>query len=136
MDGPEIVGSNTAIGIGKATVLGLAKAGASVVINYASDASAANELVEQIGNAKALAIKADAGNVSDVEMIIKQTVDKFGKIDIVIPNAGMLLLKDLENTTEEDFDTIFAINVKGPYFLVQVCFRHPSSFAMLPGTRD
>ena len=91
----------------KQRVLGLAKAGASVVINYASDEISAKELVEQIGDTKALAIKGDAGNVSDVEKIVRQTVEKFGEIDIVIPNAAIFLAKDLENTTEIDFDVHF-----------------------------
>ena len=108
-------------GIGKATVLALAKAGAKVVINYSADARAADELVKEIGSDRALAVKADAGNVGEIDKIIKQTVDKFGKIDILIPNAAVLPMKDLENTTEDDFDATFGLNVKGPYFLIQVC---------------
>ena len=114
--------SDELIGIGRATILGLAKAGAKVVINYASDSSPANELVESIGNDNALAIKADAGEVRGIEEMVKQTVHKFGKIDILIPNAGVLAMKDVENTTEQDFDNSYALNVKGPYFLVQVGF--------------
>lgn len=103
-------------------MLGLARAGASVVINYASDAGAADELVSHIGHNRAIALQADAGNVREIERMVERTVTKFGKIDIVIANAGMLLMKDLENTSEEDFDAIVALNVKGPYFLVQVRF--------------
>ena len=57
--------------------------------------------------------------------MVKATVDKFGKIDILIPNAGILLMKDVKSTSEEDFDKIYALNVKGPYFLVQVSLRGP-----------
>lgn len=107
-------------GIGKATSLALAKAGATVVINYASDANAAEALVKEIGPEQAFAIQADAGSITGCEQIVKKTVEKFKKIDILIPNAGVLPMKTLEQTTEEDFDRTFAINVKGPYFLVQV----------------
>jgi 3-oxoacyl-[acyl-carrier protein] reductase len=107
-------------GIGRATVLGLAKAGAQVVINYGWDANAAEEVVKEVGEKQALAVQADAGSVAGVQKIVKATIDAFGKIDILIANAGVLPMKDLEHTSEEDFDKTFASNVKGLYFLVQV----------------
>lgn len=108
-------------GIGKATALRLARDGARVVINYSSDKQAADEVVQQIGDSHAVAIKADASKVSDIEFLVKQTVDLLGRIDILIPCAGMLPMSPLEATSEELFDKIFALNVKGPYFLAQVC---------------
>ena len=69
-------------GIGKATALRLAKDGASVVINYSTDATSADGLVKSIGSDRALAVQADAGSIPDIDKIIKQTVDKFGKIDV------------------------------------------------------
>lgn len=107
-------------GIGKATALRLVKDGASVVINYASDAAPADELVRVIGSDRALAVQANAATIAGIDKMVKQTVDKFGKIDILIPNAGIMFMKDLEHTTEEDFDTTMALNVKGPFFLCQV----------------
>ena len=107
-------------GIGKATAVRLAKDGARVVINYSSDKQAADEVVKLIGTDKAAAIQADASKVSDIEALVQQTVKYFGKIDILIPCAGMLPMSPLEATTEELFDKIFALNVKGPYFLAQV----------------
>lgn len=107
-------------GIGAATSLLLAQNGANVAINYSSDASAADAIVEKIGSDHALAIKGDAGNIAAIELMVSETVKKFGKIDILIPCAGLLLMKDLEHTAEDDFDKIMALNVKGPYFLAQV----------------
>ena len=107
-------------GIGKATAVRLARDGARVVINYSSDKQAADEVVKLIGTDKAAAIQADASKVSDIEALVQQTVKVFGKIDILIPCAGMLPMSPLEATTEELFDKIFALNVKGPYFLAQV----------------
>lgn len=106
-------------GIGAATSLLLAKSGANVVINYSSDDASANELVEAMGE-RALAIKGDAGSIPDIERMVSETVKRFGKIDILVPCAGLLLMKDLEHTTEQDFDNLIRINVKGPYFLSQV----------------
>lgn len=108
-------------GIGGATALRLARDGATIVINYASDASSAREIVEQIGSDKALAIQGDAGNVAAITDMVEQTVTKFGKIDILVACAGMLTFSPLESTTEKIFDQLFALNVKGPYFLTQVC---------------
>ena len=111
-------------GIGRATALALANQGAQVVINYSSGSSAADELVKEIGSDRALAVKADAARISGIEMLVEQTVKRFGKIDILIPNAAVLPMKDLASTTEEDFDGAYSLNVKGSYFLVQVGIRH------------
>ena len=111
-------------GIGRATALTLAKQGASVVINYSSDKSAADEVSSQIGDKQCLAVQADAGSVAGVTELVKQTVDRFGKIDILVPNAGILPMKTLEATSEEDYDKCMTLNVKGPYFLVQKAIPH------------
>lgn len=107
-------------GIGAATSLLLAKAGANVAINYSSDSSAAEDIAKQIGHEHSLLIKGDAGSIQDIERMVSETVHKFSKIDIVIPCAGIMLLKNLEATTEADFDKSYRLNVKGPYFLCQV----------------
>ncbi|KAI4200367.1 MAG: hypothetical protein LQ346_002377 [Caloplaca aetnensis] len=123
-------------GIGKATALRLAKDGASIVINYSSDAAPADELVKTIGAGRALAIQADVSKVAEIEKLVKQTVDKFGKIDILVANAAIAPNKDLEHTTEEEFDAVMALNVKGPYFLCQKAAPHmpPGSHVVLLST--
>ena len=113
-------------GIGAATSLLLAKNGANVAINYSSDSAAAEKIVQQIGADKCIAIKGDAGSVSDIELMVDQTVKKFGKIDVLIPCAGVLVMKSLEQTSEADWEKSYRLNVKGPYFLSQVCTQHPS----------
>ncbi|KAL8930939.1 MAG: hypothetical protein Q9208_000040 [Pyrenodesmia sp. 3 TL-2023] len=123
-------------GIGKATALRLAKDGASVVVNYSSDATSAEEVVKAIGADRAIAVQADVSKVSGIQKLVNQTVDKFGKIDIVIANAAAAPLKDLEHTAEEDFDAVMALNVKGPYFLCQKAAPHmpPGSHVILVST--
>jgi 3-oxoacyl-[acyl-carrier protein] reductase len=114
-------------GIGKATAIRLAQQGARVVATYGSDAAAANDLVKSIDGA--LAIQSNAGSVTEIDALVKEVVERCGKIDILVCNAGILQMKDLENTTEEDFDRNFAVNVKGPYFLAQKAVPH-----MAPGS--
>lgn len=116
-------------GIGRATALRLAADGAKVAINYSSDSAAADELVSKIGAKNSIAIKADAGSIPELEKLVECTVKEFGKIDILILNAGVMPMKDLESTTEADFDTTFSLNVKGPYFLTQKAAPH-----MAPGS--
>ena len=76
-------------GIGKAAAVALAQAGAKVVVTYMADGSAADSLVQEIGEEKALAVKSDAGSLSDIEELVKRTIDKFGTLDILIANAGV-----------------------------------------------
>ena len=97
-------------GIGAATCRALAKAGASVVINYSSDSSAADALVSDIGSKQALACKADASSVKGAEEMVKAAMDKFGKLDIVVANAGSFvsttqfdhMLNIIRNSANED----------------------------------
>lgn len=120
LSGKVVLITGASKGIGKATAQRLASEGASVVLNYNTDAASANELVQEIGQDRALAVQADASKLPDLDRLVDATVAKFGKIDVLIPNAGIMPMRDLEHTTEEDFDRIYNITVKGPYFLAQV----------------
>ncbi|KAL2810317.1 hypothetical protein BJX63DRAFT_402342 [Aspergillus granulosus] len=112
-------------GIGRATALALAKDGASVVVNYVSSSAAAEQVVNEIGADRAIAIQADVSKKEDIARLIKETVDRFGKIDTLVLNAGLLWQKgDLLSIKEEDFDTLFAANVKGPLLTVQAAVPH------------
>lgn len=76
-------------GIGKGVAIALARAGAQVVVTYMSDGSAAEALVSEIGADKALAVKSDASSMEDIESLVKETVGRFGCIDILIANAAV-----------------------------------------------
>jgi 3-oxoacyl-[acyl-carrier protein] reductase len=109
-------------GIGASTALLLSSLGAKVVINYSSNRAPADALVAKIGPANAIAIQANAGSIPDIERLIQETIaweGSNGKIDILIPNAATSIMNTLEQTTEENFDLTYNLNVKGPYFLVQ-----------------
>jgi 3-oxoacyl-[acyl-carrier protein] reductase len=108
-------------GIGRAIALKLASNGASVVVNYAGNADKAQEVVTEIEKlqVQAIPVQADVSKVADIHKLFDQTIEKFGKVDILVNNAGITFYKLTTEVTEEDFDKIFAINVKGTYFACQ-----------------
>lgn len=110
-------GSN---GIGKGCVERVARDGAKVVINYSRDSTSAEAIVASLGHDNAVAVQADVSTLAGIDKLISAAVEKFGHVDVLMANAGMLLMRDVENTSEEDFDSLFNLNVKGPYFLAQV----------------
>ena len=120
LSGLVVVVTGAAKGIGKEISLRAAAEGTNVVINYLSDVKAANALVMHLGNNRALAVRADISNTADIDNLIGATISRFGKIDILIPNAAFVPNGDLQTLTEEDFNRAFAVNVKGPCFLAKV----------------
>ncbi|HEV2331110.1 MAG TPA: SDR family oxidoreductase [Verrucomicrobiae bacterium] len=108
-------------GIGRAIAERLAKSGASVAVNYSSSAGEAEKVVAGIKAAggNVIAIKADMARVQDLKRMFDETISHFGKLDILVNNAGVIIVKPVTATTEEDFDRIFAINVKGVFFACQ-----------------
>ncbi|MBQ1274017.1 MAG: 3-oxoacyl-[acyl-carrier-protein] reductase [Cellulosilyticum sp.] len=104
-------------GIGKAISLCFAKAGADIVINYNSEKSLehANQLVEEIQGlgVKALAVKADVSQLEEAKNLVDTTINTFGKIDILVNNAGITKDMLLLRMTEEEFDQVLAVNLKG-----------------------
>ncbi|GLI72828.1 hypothetical protein PoHVEF18_001012 [Penicillium ochrochloron] len=127
LSGKVVLITGSSKGIGKAAALRVASEGANVVINYLRDPAAANTLVDQIGTERALAVQADASKMADLDRLVDAAVARFGKIDVLIPNAGILPLRDLESTTEEDFDRTYNLMVKGPFFLAQKAVKHMPS---------
>ncbi|KZT55268.1 putative hydroxysteroid dehydrogenase [Calocera cornea HHB12733] len=113
-------------GIGKAYALALGAQGASVVINYHSSAAIADSVVEQVKQAggDAIAIQADSSSVSDIASLFEQAKKHYGKIDIVISNAGVEHFNDLDKTTEAEFDKTYGTNVKGQFFVAQQAYKH------------
>jgi 3-oxoacyl-[acyl-carrier protein] reductase len=108
-------------GIGRAIADRLAKTGAAVAVNYAKNSAEAQKTVADIQAAggNAFAIQADVSQVPEINRLFDETIRHFGKLDILVNNAGIMFLKRLSDTTEADFDRIFAVNVKGVYFTCQ-----------------
>ncbi|KAK4193169.1 putative versicolorin reductase [Podospora australis] len=124
LTGKVVLITGASKGIGRATALRAAELGAFVVINYLSDSASASALVSQIGEDRALAVQADASSLADIDKLVSAAVEKFGKIDVVVPNAGVMGMFNLSQVTEEAFDKHFNLNVKGALFLVQRAVPH------------
>ena len=110
-----ITGGTT--GIGLATAKRFVSEGAQVIITGRRK-EALDEAAKQIG-AKTVAIQADSGNLGDLDRLYAQIKEKFGRLDILFANAGVAEFSTIDQATEEHFDKIFDINVKGLFFTVQ-----------------
>ena len=109
-------------GIGRASALALAKAGAQVLIHYGSSAKEAEAVVAEIRKAggRADAIAADLAAPDGPHKLAKQVRTIVGdRLDILVANAGISRAATIEDYTVEDFDSLFAVNVRAPFFLVQ-----------------
>jgi 3-oxoacyl-[acyl-carrier protein] reductase len=115
-------------GIGRAIALRLAHDGAAVVVNYAGSAQQAQDtvgLIEKAG-AKAVAVQADVSKVADVKRLFDACFENFGRLDILVNNAGVMFTKPVVEVGEEEFDRIFAVNVKGTFFCCQEAAKRMS----------
>ena len=110
-----ITGGND--GIGRATAELFIEEGANVVI-FGRRKEKLDEVVSALGE-RAYAVQGDVQKIADLERLFKEASDKFGKIDIVIPNAGVCKMATIDNTTEEFFDESLNVNLKGAFFTVQ-----------------
>jgi 3-oxoacyl-[acyl-carrier protein] reductase len=108
-----VTGASKGIGAGIAKALGAA--GASVVVNYASDKSGADTTVAEIIKAggKAIAIGASVAKPDDIEKLFAETRKTYGKVDILVNNAGVYAFSPIDEVTEEEIDRMFSTNVTG-----------------------
>jgi 3-oxoacyl-[acyl-carrier protein] reductase len=125
LDGKVALVTGASRGIGRAIAERLGRDGASVVVNYSGNAEAAREAVAAVEAAggRAVAVRADVGRVAEVEALFDETVRHFGRLDILVNNAGIMFNKPLADVTEEEYDRIFAVNVKGTFFACRQAAR-------------
>ncbi len=114
-------------GIGRGIAVALAEHGWTLVINYRRDAEAAAEtmrLVERAGG-QAISIPADVASASDRNCLVEKTLERFGRIDLLVNNAGMAPRQrvDILDVGEASYDEVLAVNLKGPFFLTQCVVR-------------
>ncbi len=116
-------------GIGAAIAKRLAADGASVAITYSSGADAAASVIQAIEGAggKAIAIQADAANVEAVKNAVEKTVAAFGQLDVLVNNAGTAIPKPFEQSTLDEIDRMFNINVRGTMVATQAALKHMKS---------
>jgi glucose 1-dehydrogenase len=115
-----VTGGNS--GIGLAIVLGLAKEGASVVIDYVAHPEATEALEKQVAalGDKAIGVQADVSKVADLEKLIAAAVRNFGRLDVMVNNAGIETRTSVLETTEAQFDKVLEINLKSAFFGTQL----------------
>jgi len=113
-------------GIGAAIAKRLAADGASVAITYTKGAEAAAAVVKGIERAggKAVAIQADAADVKAVRAAVEKTVATFGRLDVLVNNAGTGFPKPFEEATQEELDRVIDINVRGVFVATQAALKH------------
>ncbi len=114
-------------GIGRGIACALAETGWSVVVNYRSNAAAANRTAASVREAggAALVAQADIGIACDRARLVQTTLDRFGRIDLLVNNAGMAprQRRDILETSEASYDEVMNVNLRGPFFLTQLVAR-------------
>ncbi|MCD6256856.1 3-oxoacyl-ACP reductase FabG [Candidatus Aerophobetes bacterium] len=108
-------------GIGRAIALRFAREGSNIVITYHTREDKAKEVVEEIKNMgrRVIMTQVDVSRREDVRKMVKRSIDEFGKIDILVNNAGILQQKPFEDITDEDWDRMFEVNMKGVFLCTQ-----------------
>jgi 3-oxoacyl-[acyl-carrier protein] reductase len=115
-------------GIGRAVAISLADAGAAVAVNYREKAADARDVAETIRKAggRAMEIGADVSRATDVADMMSAVEGELGPVDVLVNNAGIGLVRTVDDLTEEDFDRTIAVNLKSVFLCTQ---------AVIPGMR-
>jgi glucose 1-dehydrogenase len=118
-----VTGGNS--GIGLAIVLELAKQGANIVIDYVAHPEATAALEQQIRalGEQAIGVQADVSQVAELQKLIDAAVQKFGRVDIMVNNAGIETRTSVLDTTEAQYEKVLAINLKSAFFGTQIAAR-------------
>lgn len=125
LEGKVALVTGGARGIGRAIVHRLAADGASVIVNYVRNNQAAREVLAEVAAAGgiAVAVQADVSREVDVQRLFEEVQATFGRLDIVVANAAVVVTKPLTESTESDFDYIFNTNAKGVFLTLREAGR-------------
>jgi glucose 1-dehydrogenase len=118
-----VTGGNS--GIGAAIVLELAKHGVNIVIDYVADPESTRELEQKIcalGD-QAIGVEADVSKVADLQRLVDTAVEKFGRIDVMVNNAGVETRTSVLDTTEAQYEKVLNINLKSAFFGTQIAAK-------------
>jgi glucose 1-dehydrogenase len=125
LDQKVAIVTGSASGIGRAIAVAFAQEGATVVINYAHSADEAEKtrsLIEQ-QRGRAIVLQADVARYEQATGLIAQTVEHFNRLDILVNNAGMEIHNPFLDVTEEQYDRVLGVDLKGPFFCAQAAAR-------------
>ena len=126
LEGKTVLITGGSQGIGQGVAFRLAEEGADIVIDYVGSSQPADATVAQIQKRgrRALAVEADISSVDQIHSMMKQAVDSFGGVDILINNAGVEKHASIWEATEHDYDLVLTINLKGAFFATQAFVQH------------
>ncbi len=118
-----VTGGNS--GIGQAIVLELAQQGANIVIDYIAHPEATEELEQQVHalGDRAIGVKADVSQVAELQKLVAAAVQEFGRLDIMVNNAGMETRTSILDTTEAEYEKVLEVNLKSAFFGTQLAAR-------------
>jgi glucose 1-dehydrogenase len=118
-----VTGGNS--GIGMAIALGLAKEGANIVIDYIAHPEATEALEKQIAGLgeAAIGVEADVSKVADLQRLVDAAVKRFGRVDVMVNNAGVETRTSVLDTTEEQYDKVLSIDLRSAFFGTQIAAR-------------
>ena len=113
-------------GIGQAIAIRYAREGADVVINYSRNPGGADDALKQIESfgRKGLIVQADLSKTEDIKRLVNTTIDHFGRLDILVNNAGVESNAPFWEVTEDDYDRVLNVNLKGLFFTTQAFVKH------------
>jgi NAD(P)-dependent dehydrogenase (short-subunit alcohol dehydrogenase family) len=114
-------------GIGSAIAEDMAEGGAKVVVNYSKSKGPAEELVQKLlkmGAPQAVAIQADVSDASQAARLIEETVNQFGRIDVLVNNAGINLDRSMKNMSVEDWNTVIQVDLNSFFYTVKAALPH------------
>ncbi len=120
LDSKKAIVTGAAKGIGAAIVRSFVEQGADVMVNYNTSEQKAQGLVKSLNESgrggRAVAFRADVSKIPEIKSMVQAALKEFGRIDVLVNNAGVILRKNFLVSTEADYDYVMAVNVKGPYF--------------------
>jgi 3-oxoacyl-[acyl-carrier protein] reductase len=126
LDGRNAVVTGGGRGVGRAICLAFAREGANVIVNYAGNEKAANEVVDMVKGIgrKAVAVRGDVAKFEDAQRIVDACVEHFGSIDILVNNAGISKPAMLHKLSEELWDEVVDVQMKGPWHCIKAASRY------------
>lgn len=125
LEGKAALVTGASRGIGREIALGLAKQGADIAVNYSGSETRANEVVDEIKamGRNAFAVQCDVSDSESVANMVKETIEKFGKLDILVNNAGITKDNLIMRMKEDEWDDVININLKGVFLCTKAVTR-------------
>jgi len=127
LEGAVVVVTGSSRGIGRAIAEELGSAGAKVVVNYAKSKEAAEDLVaklQQSGTSESVAIQADVSDPEQAARLIEETIQRFGRIDVLVNNAAINIDRTMKNLSTDEWDTVIKADLNSYFYTVRAALPH------------